>query len=151
MGAPLKPCDDLKLAKRRMQYRNVRRRKMGLPIETAPVLVEGTPRPPRPPRPAPRTFDDLIDRSTGANGCWMWLGNRDDGGYGRFGRNGKVERAHRIALEDKLGRPIRKGFGALHRCDNSSCVNPAHLYEGTPADNLRDVFERGRWPKRSAA
>lgn len=50
--------------------------------------------------------------------------------------------ANRVALERKLGRPIRPGYWALHRCDRPACINPEHLYEGTRADNTRDREER---------
>jgi hypothetical protein len=51
---------------------------------------------------------------------------------------------HREALERKLGRSIRPKMQALHHCDNPSCMEPEHLYEGTRSDNMRDMHARGR-------
>lgn len=72
-----------------------------------------------------------------------WL-TRDRDGYGQRTRNGKTERAHRKALEEKLGRALLPGMHALHHCDNPPCVQQEHLYEGTQADNNRDMRSRGR-------
>jgi hypothetical protein len=86
-----------------------------------------------------------VDSSGGFDACWPFTGSLT-GGYGRLGRSrarGTVG-AHRIALELKLGRPLRRGFGALHTCDNTSCCNPAHLYEGKQKHNVADCIERGR-------
>ena len=52
------------------------------------------------------------------------------------------KRVNRVVLEQKLGRPMRPGYYALHTCDYKSCVNPDHLYEGTPADNMQDLVLR---------
>lgn len=54
------------------------------------------------------------------------------------------ERAHRVALELRLGRRIRPGYVACHTCDVANCVNPDHLWEGTQAENLDDMRQKGR-------
>ena len=74
--------------------------------------------------------------------CWPWNGRRDPGGYGKFFRDGHDVGAHKIALEIKLGRPLKEC--ALHTCDNNPCVNGAHLYEGTQKQNAADRENRGR-------
>jgi hypothetical protein len=56
--------------------------------------------------------------------------------------DGKRFKMHRLALERKLGRPIKPGYLACHTCDWKSCVNPDHLYEGTYSDNQRDRVQR---------
>lgn len=91
-------------------------------------------------------FWDNVDRSGGPDACWPWTGSRNRGGYGRF--YGKV--ATRIVLEERLGRKIGMDPGtgrpmvAMHTCDNPSCVNPAHLVEGTYVENTRDMIDKGR-------
>jgi len=57
----------------------------------------------------------------------------------------KRGRTHtRVVLEEKLGRPIKPGFCALHHCDNRRCIEQEHLYEGTFRDNARDREARNR-------
>ncbi len=74
--------------------------------------------------------------------CWPWFGGLFSSGYGNFSIDGKRGcNAHRAAFF------LTQGFWpnvCRHKCDNRICVNPAHLEDGTIADNHRDMISRGR-------
>lgn len=81
------------------------------------------------------------------SGCWLWLGPKDQDGYGIFSSTRlKVQRAHRAAWVLVNG-SIPTGLCVLHSCDVPCCVNPDHLWLGSNLDNVKDRTNKGRSAK----
>lgn len=78
-------------------------------------------------------------------GCWLWSANLTRWGYGTISVNGQKKPAHRVAWL-LYKHSIPDGLWVLHSCDVPSCVNPAHLFIGTHADNMRDMNRKGSLP-----
>ena len=83
-----------------------------------------------------------IEYEINDHGCWVCTSHYLRGGYPRINLNGK-KNLNRVILERSLGRKIKEGYGALHKCNNKACINPDHLYEGSSAENVRDAMEAG--------
>lgn len=80
----------------------------------------------------------------GLDECWPWLGGVNDGyGLAYIGDN-KHKAAHRLAFELWWSVTLPSWLHVLHTCDNPPCCNPAHLWLGTNADNVRDRDAKGR-------
>lgn len=76
-------------------------------------------------------------------GCWLWTGTANERGYGRVYSGGRMWVAHRLSWTQANG-PIPSGMFVCHKCDTPACVNPDHLFLGSPRDNVLDMVAKGR-------
>lgn len=97
------------------------------------------------------------DNSYDGTPCWEWIGattnNRDDRPYPRMTRRLKrgprkgmpsKEFAHRVVVRNILGRKLTTKMVVMHKCNNSICVNPAHLSGGKQKTNIKQAVREGR-------
>lgn len=77
------------------------------------------------------------------NDCWEWVGSKLKSGYGKMrDTDQKTRPATHISWFLKTGE--YPTLFMCHKCDNPSCVNPGHLFEGTHTDNMRDAVKKKR-------
>lgn len=88
----------------------------------------------------------------GGSWCWEWTGKRryNKAGmqYGRInvrvGGKHKTVAAHRASVFAFSGIWSPRHMEVKHLCNNSVCVNPKHLENGTHSENMKQCYADGR-------
>ena len=77
------------------------------------------------------------------NGCWIWCGACSDR-YGQITYKHKKWLVHRLIFKIYYPKIYKEDLNICHKCDNTFCVNPEHLFIGTQFDNIQDCINKGR-------
>ena len=83
------------------------------------------------------------ERFNKTNTCWLWNRPLQQTGYGQIFSEGRPIAAHRLSWQLHFG-AIPEGMSVCHTCDVKHCVNPSHLFLGSPKDNTHDMIKKGR-------
>lgn len=103
----------------------------------AALRAETVARGPLPPRPKPDWRPRFWSKVQKTETCWLWTGVKNNHGYGHFSSSSRLVYAHRVALEESLGRSLDPTLSVDHLCRTPSCVRPDHLELVTQAENSR--------------
>ncbi len=89
-------------------------------------------------------YERVMEKTARRGGCLVYTGYCNAKGYGWVSCPGGNLLAHRVVFEHWCGKASQH---VLHSCDNPPCVDIAHLWEGSAADNSADMVLKGRSPR----
>jgi hypothetical protein len=100
------------------------------------------------------TVNSVVEYAGYVTPCWIWIGARNNSGYGRISfwdkSRKKVSKrtAHSVAGELMHGKPP-DGQEWGHKCGNRACINPEHLEHVTRRANIWERDDRAKLRARS--
>lgn len=89
------------------------------------------------------TLEDVLANTRKQDECLNWSGAYHRTGYPACSNYGlfKSQALHREVFR------LANGYYpqvVMHLCDNPKCINPKHLFGGTPLENMRDMDAKNR-------
>lgn len=90
----------------------------------------------------PKTANLFWSKFIPLDDCWIWQGFLNASGYGSFNTQDQPRLAHRLSWALAYAPPGE--MFVCHKCDTPVCINPSHLFLGTPKDNIQDMMRKGR-------
>lgn len=91
-----------------------------------------------PPNLASQDFARFWSHVTRTESCWLWTSR----GRAIFHLGERGYQASAVSFMIHTGRYPERFL--CHTCDEPRCVNPAHLFEGSPKENTQDMLAKNR-------